>query len=188
MISFKQPRVLSWEGLDVPIDFPYLSAILQGPPTHDHDTFSLQHPHMELQRRAKIFAPFDALDGYSDAVQSKDVVYVDRIDLNEDGLAEDERMELARRLEILHRLTRSGHIARQNRIVITVAFFVPCMDENSFSFGIRGQYKTITGICWKVDSDETGTIMVGAESIPLSEIISIEASDVFEDERETTAP
>ena len=105
MISFTLPKSLSWNGVDVPLDFPYLSAFLQGPPHYDrYDEFLLRHPHMEPGKRAKIFAPFDALDGYSDAVRSKNVEYVEQIDLNEVGLAEETRAELARRLEILHNL------------------------------------------------------------------------------------
>ena len=188
MDSFVQPRVLSWDGMEIPADFPYITAIVEGPPIHDHDAFSLKHPRMDLGKRAKIFAPFDALDGYSDAVKSKNVVYVDKIDLNEDGLAEEKRAELARRLEILHSLTRTGRLARHNRIVVTVTWFIPCMDENSFSYGIRGQYKTTTGVCWKVDCEVAQTITVNATTIPLSDIISIGADGVFEEEWELYAP
>ena len=188
MYSFVQPRVLSWDGMEIPVDFPYLTAIVEGPPIHDHDAFSLKHPRMDRGKRAKIFAPFDALDGYSAALKSKTVEYVDKIDLNEVGLAEEERTELARRLEILHTLTRTGRIARQNRIVVKVTWFVPCVDEDNFSFGIRGQYKTTTGICWKVQFEAEETITVDATTIPLSDIISIEADGVFEDEWELYAP
>ena len=188
MYSFVQPRVLSLDGMEIPADSPYITAIVEGPPIHDHDAFSLKHPRMDLGKRAKIFAPFDALDGYSDAVKSKNVVYVDKIDLNEDGLAEEKRAELARRLEILHSLTRTGRLARHNRIVVTVTWFVPCMDENSFSYGIRGQYKTTTDVCWKVDCEVAQTITVDAITIPLSDIISIEADGVFEEEWELYAP
>ena len=183
MISLVQPRVLSWEGLDVPADFPYLAAIFQGPPTHDHDAFSLRHPRMEREKRAKIFAPFDALDGYSDAVKSKDVAYVDKVDLNEDGLAEEERAELARRLEILRGLTRGGASAR-----VAVTYFVPCMDENSFSYGIRGRYATVSGVCRRVDCEASETITIDATAIPLSDVVGIEADGLFDVEWETDAP
>ena len=188
MISFVLPKTLSWNGIEVPMDFPYLSVIFQGPPKHSHDDFSLRHPKMELGKRAKIFAPFDALDGYSDAVQSKDVEYVEKIDLTEDGLAEEDREELSRRLEILYNLTYTGKQARANRVVVTVTYFVPCGDENSFSFGIRGLYKTVTGVCWRVDLVGQ-TITVGESTIKLNSVAGIESADgVFEAEWEIEAP
>ena len=171
MISFIQPSVLFWDGMEVPIDFPYLSAIMAGPPKHDHDEFSVKHPRMERGKRAKIFAPFDALDGYSDAVKSKDIEYMARAEL-----ADEDREELARRMEILHGLTYNGRMARRNRIMVTVTYYVPCEDEHSFSYGIRGLYKTMTGICWKVDCDETRSMLVGTSVIPLESVSSIEAN------------
>ncbi len=188
MFSFVLPRTLTWDGMTVPIDFPYLSTIFQGPPRHDRDEFSFKHPRMERGKRAKIFAPFDALDGYSDAVKSKDVEYVERAELHEDGLAEDDREELARRLAILHNLTRTGSLARKNRIVVTVTYFVPCEDENSFAFGVKGLYKTVTGVCWRVDP--VGQIItVGESSIMLDSVAGIESADgVFDVEWEMEAP
>ena len=55
---------------------------------------------MDRGRRAKIFAPFDALDGYSESIDSKNVEYVGRIELEE-----ADRIELNRRLQILRSLT-----------------------------------------------------------------------------------
>ena len=188
MEAFVQPRVLSWEGLEVPADFPYLAAIFQGPPTHDRDAFALRHPRMEREKRAKIFAPFDALDGYGDAVRGKDVAYVDRIDLSEAGLAEEERAELARRLAILRSLTRTGRLARRNRVTVAVTYFVPCADENSFAYGVRGLYRQAVGICRGVDPELAGTITVDGAAIPLSEVVAIEAEGVFDRAWETDAP
>lgn len=188
MISFALPRTLTWDGMTVPIDFPYLTTIFQGPPRHDRDEFSFRHPRMERGKRAKIFAPFDALDGYGDAVKSKDVEYVEQADLHEDGLTEDDREELDRRLAILHNLTLTGSLARKNRVVVTVTFFVQCEDENSFSFGIRGLYRTVTGVCWKVDPVGQ-TITVDESTVMLSSVAGIESVDgVFEAEWEIEAP
>ena len=191
MFSFVLPKTLPLDGLEIPIDFPYLSAIFQGPPKHIHDDFSLRHPKMELGRRAKIFAPFDALDGYSDAVRSKDVEYVDRTDLNGEDcneFSEEDREELSRRLEILHNLTYTGRQARANRVVVTITYFVPCEDENNFAFGIRGLYKTVSGVCWKVDFIQK-TITVGESVLALDDVVSIEsAHGLFDVEWEVEAP
>ena len=188
MISFVQPRVISLDGLEIPIDFPYITAFFQGRPKHEHDEFSLKHPKMEYGKRAKIFAPFDALDGYSDAVRSKDVDYIDRVDLHEDGLAEEMRDELARRLKILHSLTLTGRQARANQIVVTVTYFVPCEDENNFAFRGRGLYKTAAGVCRKVDFVQQ-KMVVDETTILLDNIVSVDSDDgLFDVEWELEAP
>ena len=185
MISFAQPKIIPLfflENLtptptdaphDIPADFPYVAVILQGRPKHVNDEFAYKHPKMDRGKRAKIFAPFDALDGYSDAVKSKDVEYVQRVDFHEDGLAEEERDELARRMEILHTLTLTGRQARKNQVVVTVTYFVPCEDENNFSYGIRGLYKHVTGICWRVDF-VGHTMTVDKAAIHLDDIVRLD--------------
>ena len=175
MISFALPGILPWNGLEIPLDFPYLTIIFQGPPEHDNDDFSLRHPKMERGKRAKIFAPFDALDGYSDAVRSKDTAYTERIELSE-----EDSEELSRCIGILHRLTLTGRTARESRIVVAVTHYVPCEDEDSFAYGIKGFYATAVGVCRKVDLEETKTITVGRETIPLDSITATEADKVFD--------
>lgn len=68
----------------LPIGFKYTAAFLAGRPQHTRfDNFSRKHPQMDRRKRAKIFAPFDALDGYSDSIDSKNVEYVERVELEE---------------------------------------------------------------------------------------------------------
>ena len=56
--------------MPMPKNFKYLNVYLQGKPQHEpFDSFRLKHPSMPLQKRAKIFAPFDALRGFSDAIR-----------------------------------------------------------------------------------------------------------------------
>lgn len=56
--------------MDMPADFPYKQVLQKGRPRHDGaDPFRIRHPKMETGRRAKIFAPFDALRGFSDAIR-----------------------------------------------------------------------------------------------------------------------
>lgn len=62
-----------WQGHVVyPISFPYLEAILAGRPVHKNDSFAARHPQMSPGRRAKIFAPFDALEGFMDSIHSRE--------------------------------------------------------------------------------------------------------------------
>ena len=93
---------LLWQGRLVSLQFPYLQALFQQRPRHRMDEFEFQHPPMERERRAKIFAPYDALDGYSASVKKKNIEYVEKVYLDESQLA-----ELNRRLLVLHDLTRT---------------------------------------------------------------------------------
>ncbi len=56
----------------MPADFKYRAVFMKGRPQHDGcDPFSLKHPKMDTGRRAKIFAPFDALRGFSAAIMER---------------------------------------------------------------------------------------------------------------------
>ena len=170
--SFIQPAFILLDGRVIPLNFPYLSILMQGRPQHEMDEFAFRHPRMDQGKRAKIFAPFDALDGYGESVSSKNIVYTDPITLDE-----GEQEELNRRLNILHNLTYNSRMAKANRVTVTVKYYVPCTDEHSFSCGIRGQYLTETGVVWKVDMEIGQTITVGRKSFSFEDIVSITAED-----------
>ena len=156
----------------LPAGFKYKAAFFAGRPRHSDDHFSFLHPKMDRRRRAKIFAPFDALDGYSESIDSKNIEYVERIDLEE-----DDRRELNRRIQILHALTYNGKMARANRVHISVSYYIPCADEHNFAYQLRGRYETVSGICRKVDPDVTNTITIDNAVIPIADVIEITAAD-----------
>ena len=53
----------------IPPGFRYTEVYLRGKPVHERfDAFRLRHPEMDPQHRAKIFAPFDALRGFREAL------------------------------------------------------------------------------------------------------------------------
>ena len=57
----------------MPADFRYREVLRKGKPKHDRfDPFRIQHPRMDSGRRAKIFAPFDALKGFSEALRDSE--------------------------------------------------------------------------------------------------------------------
>jgi len=57
------------ETVKMPVNFKYREAYMKGRPQHDRlDPFSIRHPKMDVGRRAKIFAPFDALKGFDEAL------------------------------------------------------------------------------------------------------------------------
>lgn len=166
MISFLQPESVVWNGKEIPLSFPYIAVYLQGKPKHYMDEFSHKHPSMERGKRAKIFAPFDALDGYGDAVRSKNVLYTDKIELDD-----EEKEELNRKLSILHKLTFNRRMAKQNHVIVTATYYVPCQDENNFAFGIRGSYDQVTGMVWKVDIDVSKSITIDQQTIQFDDIL-----------------
>lgn len=163
---------LLWQGRLVSLQFPYLQALFQQRPRHRMDEFEFQHPPMEREKRAKIFAPYDALDGYSASVKKKNIEYVEKVYLDESQLA-----ELNRRLLVLHDLTRTARLAKQNRVTVTATYYVPCTDKHSFACGVRGQYMTVTGLARKVDGDLTRTLLVDETAISFDDLLSVEAED-----------
>jgi hypothetical protein len=160
--------------LPVPEGFRYLDVFIKGKPRHmGDDPFRSRHPGMELGRRAKIFAPFDALRGFGEAVASKDVLYENRRELSE-----EERTELDSRLAALKELTVNSRAARANRARVIVTYYVACSDMNSEAYGIKGRYEKISGICQKVDTDLTRTICVDGSVIFIDDICDIEGEDI----------
>ena len=134
---------------------------------------------MDVSKRAKIFSAFDALKGFGEATAGKRVQYQPKI-----ILVEEIQDEISRRLDILHRLTLNSRIARQNNIVVSVTYFVPCSDKNHEAYGYRGSYLNIEGVCKNVDSVISKTITVDDAVIEFDDILSIESKcDIFTDER-----
>ena len=148
--------------------FPYWNALAAGRPLAD----SARHPRMPIPHRAKIFQPFDALEGFSVSIAAMGKTYTDRVILSETAQA-----ELSRKIASLCRLTRNRKQARENCIDVRVAYFVPCTDPANPSFRIRGSYQITEGICQKVDPDESCTLQVNDTYIPIQDILSIDLKE-----------
>ncbi len=159
--------------MPMPAQFRYREVFLRGKPEHDRqDPFRIRHPKMETGRRAKLFAPFDALRGFSEAVASKDVLYREA---REPG--EGEAEELDRKLGILRRLTESGRSVREHPVRITVTYYVPCEDPENEAYGSRGLERTVTGVCRGVDAEIGRHIRVDDVKIPLRDLCRIEGGE-----------
>ena len=148
--------------------FPYRNALAAGRPVPD----PFRHPRMPVPHRAKVFHPFDALEGFSFSIAAMGIIYSDRIEPGEEDQA-----ELSRKLAVLHSLTMTGKQARENRVSVKVTYFVPCEDPASPAFGIQGTYLTAEGVCRKVDPDESRTVQIGETVIPIRNILLIESED-----------
>ena len=175
--------------MQMPLNFKYKDVFLKGRPEHERwDSFLIKHPPMPAAKWAKIFSPFDALKGFSEAVASKEIQYVQKIELDD-----DEKRDLGRKLDVLHNLTWNGRMAKANHVMISVKYFVPCQDENNFAFGNAGQYETVTGMVLKVDTEVWKEITIQTETakkvIGFDDILEITSkTDVFETDWELEAP
>ncbi len=128
---------------------------------------------MDTVHRAKIFAPFDALAGFNDCINSKNVLYQDKR-----CLSEGEKENLGKKLAMLRRLTINGRAARENRPQVSVQYFALCTDPHNSAYGHGGLYKTVTGICRKVDAIRK-TVTIDEEIIRIEDITDI-SGDLFE--------
>lgn len=147
----------------------YRSAYYGCRPQHNnYDDFTLRHPRMQLGQRAKIFSPFAALRGFDEAIEAKDIIYVEKKDLNE-----EDQDKIAQALSKLYEMTRNLRLAKANCVSATVTYYVPCMDENHEAYGCRGSYEQYTGTVWRVDSLLTKALYIGEMIIEFSEISDI---------------
>ena len=159
--------------MPMPAGFAFKSLLERGKPRHDrYDPFRVRHPQMPCSRRAKIFAPFDALAGFDDAIASKQVRYEPRR-----CLTDDERSRLDRKLQKISRLTYTGKPSQGKRYrpAVSVTYFVLCPDKNHFAYGTDGTYNTITGILQGIDPY---AITLDGQSIPLEDVADITSSDI----------
>ncbi len=164
--------------IPMPPGFRYKEIFLRGKPQHEKtDAFRIRHPSMDVSKRAKIFAPFDALKGFNEAVAAKDELYESRRELNEEDLE-----EMNRRMTVLRQLTANSRLARENAVKISVTYYIPCEDPENEAYGLRGQYHTITGICRKVDPDISRSLLVDNIRIRFRDIIRVESGDGIFDE------
>ena len=153
-------------AMAMPLDFKYKNVLQRGRPKHNkYDDFYRKHPPMDRVRWAKIFAPFDALEGLDEAVESKLVLYEERRDLSA-----CEKKEINQVLNHLHSLTYNGRVARMNRPQVSVTYFSLCTDIHSEWYGRGGTYKTLTSIVKRVERQK---LCLADTNIPLEDIIEI---------------
>ena len=160
----------------VPSSFKYRKVLNAGKPHHEkYDDFSVKHPAMPLSKRAKIFAPFDALKGFNEAVAAKDIHYEKKRTLSEEDQG---RLNLI--LNTLKTLTSNSKKARENNILATITYYVPCEDPDNEAYHVKGIYEEKTGTVYKVDSEIYRTIQIDDYLIPIEDIINIESEKAEE--------
>ena len=131
---------------------PYEKILRAERPVHFQDAFSAKHPPMPREKRAKLFAPFDALAGYGEALGEQEVIYQER-----EVLSEEKRQELDKKLDFLwnvYRERRQGTKYVGGSLAVK-AFEPPCVTVRYFEdvprHEGRGLYHTASGAVVKMD-------------------------------------
>lgn len=115
-------------------------------PRNDWNTL-IKHPRMSIENRAKIFSPFAALRGHSDAIEE---TAEKRLTIRQDELMDDSRLELNETLGALaERLQQGEHP------VVKVSYFV---QDRVLAEGV-GTYEELEGAVAKLDA-VTQTIQI----------------------------
>ncbi len=161
------------KNITIPKGFRYSEVLRRGKPVHEKfDSFSVKHPSIPLEKRAKIFSPFDALKGFNEAISSKDVIYEYR-----KTLSDEELRILDQKLCLLRQLTINSKAARAGSIPVEITYFHPLEDPDMQRE--KGSYLTNNGILKKVDDLSRMLILSDDTRIPIDDIISL-ISPVFD--------
>ena len=147
-------------ALAVPADFAYMDILDQNPPPVPAG----RRP-MDPGKRAKIWAPFAALNGFGSAIQRKSTVYVERR-----FLSDEEKEHLFRILGRLQKLTIHTPAARKNHVRVQVEYFVPCTDTQRIGWQYLGTYEQSTGVVRKVSD---GMLHLDTVSVIIDNIRSL---------------
>ena len=156
--------------MPMPADFPYKKIMQMGRPRHEKfSDFGLRHPSMPCSRRAKIFAPFDALAGFSDRINKKEILYEEK-----KVLSEEEKASLGRKLTYLNHLYIKAKYRKIPFPEVTVTFFEPCADLENDAFGTKGLYKNITGSVNHMDLELHRHLTIDEMVLDVGDLIGID--------------
>lgn len=156
--------------MPVPADFPHLDILLKGRPRHEAlSDFRRKHPRMSCARRAKLFAPFDALAGFDERIAGKEVLYEER-----KTLSDSEQENLDEKLSVLHSMCHQRKNRQRTAPRVTVTYFSPCTDTESDSYGSGGNYINYTGHVLKIDLSVKKAVTIDDLVIPISDICNLE--------------
>ena len=156
--------------MPMPADFPYKKILEMGRPKHEkYSDFGIRHPSMSCSRRAKIFAPFDALAGFSDRINKKETLYEAK-----KVLSEEEKASLGRKLTYLNHLLTKAKYRKVPAPEVSITFFEPCNDPENDAFGTKGIYNNITGTVNHMDLELNRTITIDGKVLDVEDLIDLE--------------
>ena len=157
--------------MKMPADFRYRHVLEKGKPRHDkYSRFRIRHPEIPCSRRAKIFAPFDALKGFNEAISSKNINYTDR-----PVLSAYQKNILNRKLSELQKdiLLRSS--SGKTGVDVSVTYFELCTNRENEAYGIRGLIKTVTGCCRRIDAEVSRCIELDGLTISFEDLLDVDS-------------
>ena len=127
-----------------------LNSITKKRPSHDGDAFSRQHPKMPRSNRAKLFMPFDALDGFDETMEAETVETIHPV-----PLTEEMKTELGEKLQTLEARLSTLPPKRYDRkglLPIAVLYFEEDQSQTALhKDGPRGHYHWLTGDLLDID-------------------------------------
>ncbi len=132
------------------------------------DIINLERPKsnripMSRADRAKIFMPFSALKGYEEAIEEKQRVITERVEL-----AEEQKEELDRTLKVLEKMLLKGR-----EPVVKVIYFQADLKKSAEAHGNYGEYVETEGRLKNID--RVYEILVLEEiTIPREDIFNIQ--------------
>ena len=155
--------------MPMPADFPYKKILKMGRPKHERfSDFGIRHPSMSCSRRAKIFAPFDALAGFSDRINKKERLYVAKR-----AISEEEKELLGRKLTFINHLFIKAKQRKTSFPLISVTFFEPCDDPENDAYGSKGIYRAVTGSVTHIDPVVDKTLTINGRVLAIKDLIEI---------------
>ena len=158
--------------MPMPADFPYKKILKMGRPKHERfSDFGIRHPSMSCSRRAKIFAPFDALAGFSDRINRKETIYEAKR-----ALSEEEKASLGRKLMYINHLFIKAKHRKTSFPEVSVTFFEPCDDPENDAFGTKGIYKNITGTVNQMDLEYDRTLTIDGRILDVEDLIDLKGN------------
>ena len=142
--------------------------------THEYDdiiqrsyplerTEATKHPRMQIEDRAKIFAPFAALKGYEEAIAAKKKLVVPRIELSEEA---KEHLDL--QLGRIERILMEGQ-----HPIIKIVYF----QADRASYEESGDYIQFTGMVARLDLSSR-MLQIVDKRLRLEDICVIEGEDL----------
>jgi len=134
----------------------------------------LSHPRMPIEKRAAIFASFDALVGYKEAVTETARTTDGRIELS-DGKLEELNRRLSVIIDRMEENTDNGEMPTQiiradehTTPSVSITYFVPDALKDG------GEYRTVAGAVVKIDLYQRLLYLDSGQQIKIDDVVKLD--------------
>jgi len=139
----------------------------------------LSHPRMDITKRAAIFASFDALVGYKEAVTETARTTDGRIELS-DGELEELNRRLSVIIDRMEENTDNGEMPTQiiradehTAPSVSITYFIPDALKDG------GEYRTVAGAVVKIDLYQRTLTLSFGQQIKIDDVVKLDG-ELFE--------